>query len=80
MKRTFANLLRTEAQRLKGFVYSSFPYSCGMTEALVYARRYDLPSDKRLTISRGERATTIQIKPRPGTRKRKPLTVRLWVG
>jgi hypothetical protein len=33
-----------------------------------------------LTIDRREpRATTITIKPRPGTRKRKPATIRLWV-
>jgi hypothetical protein len=76
---SLADVIKEEAQRLDGFVYSSFPYSCGLTEALTHAARYSKPTNGQLSIERQASATTIQIKPRKGSRRRKLLTIRLWV-
>ena len=81
--KTLADLLKTEARCLEretvyGFVYSSFPYPCGMTEALGHAKRHTYPSNRQLTITREPRMTRIEIKPLKGTGRRKPLVIRLW--
>ena len=77
---TLADLLSEEAKKLDGFVYSSFPYSCGMTEALMHAKKCVKPPKDRVDIHREAKKVTIKIKPRKGSRKRKLFTIRLWVG
>ena len=83
-QKTLADLLTHEAHLLniespRGFVYSSYPYPCGMTEATMHARRHAHPTSQQLTVTRKPCMTRIQIKPRKGTGKRKPLIIRLWV-
>ena len=84
MTKTLADLLHTEAHFLeiespRGFVYSSYPYPCGMTEALGHAKRHTYPSKRQLSVSREPCMTRIEIKPLKGSRKRKPFVIRLWV-
>ena len=76
---TLADLLYAEAKRFDSFVYSSFPYSCGMTEALGYARKCAMPSKCQLKIEHEPARTIITIKPLKGSGRRKPLVIRLWI-
>jgi len=84
MTKTLADLLSAEAHLLeiespRGFVYSSYPYSCGMTEALGHAKRHPYPTARQLSISREPCMTRIEIKPLKGSGLRKPFVIRLWV-
>lgn len=76
MEKTLADLIAEEAKNLDGFVYSSYPYSCGIDEAKIHAARYAAP--QKSTITREEKKITIEIKPLKGSRKRKLLTIKLW--
>lgn len=73
------------------FVYCSQPFSCGVDEAVAHLAQYkgfifpagvmadsDTSKDGRATIKRGDRETVITVKPLPGSRMRKPWTLRLW--
>jgi hypothetical protein len=82
--RTLADLLRTEAEALEkragGIAYLSYPYPCCIEEAAITAKKFEYPPEDRLTIDRRERRTTkIYLKPMKGSRKRKPLEIRIWV-
>lgn len=74
---TFADLLKEESKRFGGNCYCSWPYSCCVSESLIQARYYEIPGD-RCNIIRNENLTTIEIKPRKGSRKRKLMIVKLW--
>jgi len=76
MEKTLADLLVEEAKNLDGFVYSSYPYSCGLDEAKKHAARYAAPQNP--TITREDKKITIEIKPLKGSRKRKLLKIKLW--
>ena len=78
-EKTLASLLAFEAFGLDGFVYSSWPYSCGLTEACLHAKRYQCPPPSRVDIEREDKQVTIKIKPPRGSGKRKPFTIRLWI-
>ena len=68
-------ILISESRELKGFVYSTWPYSCGLTEALSHAGSAILAHEPQ--VIREETKTKIILKGRKGTRKR-PLTITLW--
>lgn len=77
MTKTLADLLRVESKHVNGgYCYSTFPYSCGIEEALTYAKGYRAPHNP--TITRGDNEVTIEIKPLKGSGKRKPMVIKLW--
>jgi len=82
--KTLADLLHAEAHLLeiespRGFIYSSYPYPCGMTEALGHAKRHPYPATRQVSVSREPRMTRIEIKPSKGSSVRKVFVIRLWV-
>ena len=77
MNKTLADLLKTESKHVNdGFCYSTYPYPCHITEALVYAKNYTIPNNP--TITRSDNEVIISLKPRKGSRKRKPMIIKLW--
>jgi len=81
--KTLADLLKQEARYVNnGFCYSNFPYPCMVDEAMTDARRFTAPPESRMTITRiddeHKRESVIEIKPMPGSRKRKPITINLY--
>lgn len=76
MNKTLADLLDEQAHKLNGFVYCNFPYSCGLDEAKTYARVYSYPTDFQVTQNGSK--ITISIKPFKGSRKRRPIVIKLW--
>ena len=77
MTMTMQEFIQSEANKLNGFVYCSYPFSCSLNEALVYMKNYGW--HKHYTIDRTEKITVIKIAPFKGTRKRKALTIKLWI-
>lgn len=78
MEETLADFINSEAQRFTGFVYCSQPFSCGLTEATVYLKKYAVPSKERMTITRTTDSTTILVKPFKGRGRRKEMKIVLW--
>jgi hypothetical protein len=79
--KTLADLMREEAKRINnGFCYSTWPYPCSIGESLGHARHYQAPANPKITHTEEGRLvqTEIEIKPRPGSGKRKPLTINLY--
>jgi len=75
MIKTLADLLQTESKHVNnGYCYSTFPYSCHITEALTHAKHYKAPINP--TITRESNRVTITIKPVKGNRK--PFIITLW--
>ena len=75
---TLSELLEREAKHLTGFVYSTFPYSCGLAEAKIHSRHNQAPTPAQMTIQRNPDQVIITIKPLKGSRKRKPMIIKLW--
>jgi hypothetical protein len=76
--KTLADLLKEESRNLVGFVYSSFPFSCGLGEAITHTTKTQAPPPAQMDITREPNRVTISIKPLKGSRKRKPLVIKLW--
>ena len=79
--KTLADLLKQEAQKVNnGFCYSTYPYSCFITEALTHAAHYQAPSNPTITHTEDGKIieTKISIPPMKGSYKRKPLTITLY--
>jgi len=72
-----AEFIRKEAKRLDGYVYCSYPYSCGLNEAIASFEGFTVP--KHMDVTRGEKETMIKLKPLKRTGRRKLLIIRLWV-
>ena len=75
---TLAQLIKTESKNLRGFVYSSYPYPCGLTEAMTHTDRHQAPPPSRCSITRTPDLVTIEIKPLKGSGRRKPMIIKLW--
>jgi hypothetical protein len=81
MIKTLADLLKAEAKHVNnGFCYSTYPYACCIDEALIDAKRYKAPTNPTITRIDNDKITetTIELKPLPGSRKRKPFTITLY--
>lgn len=81
--KTLADLLKQEAAYVNnGFCYSTFPYACCMDEAITHSKHLAAPPASRLTITRTDddkkKESKIEIKPIPGSRKRKPMVITLY--
>ncbi len=79
MKKTFVDFLKEEVKRLDGMVYFSKPYSCATEEALSYFKGYDMPKPESMIIERGEKSTTVSLKPMKGSGKRKMYVIKMWI-
>ena len=73
--KSLKEILISESRRFKGFVYSTWPYSCGLTEALSHAGSAILAHEPQ--VEREDTKTNIILKGRKGTRSR-PLKITLW--
>lgn len=73
--KSLKEILVSESRKLKGFVYSIWPYSCGLSEALSHAGSVILAHEPQ--VIREESKINITLKGRKGTRSR-PLTITLW--
>lgn len=70
-------LLRDEVSRLGGLCYFDKPYLCCSQEALGYFDKILYPHN-RIEILRDDKSTVISIKPIKGSRKRKPMIIKMW--
>ena len=73
--KSLKEILICESRKLKGFVYSTWPYSCGLTEALSHAGTATLAHEPQ--IIREDTKIDIILQGRKGTRAR-PRTITLW--
>lgn len=73
--KSLREILITESRGLKGFVYSSWPFSCGLPEALSHAGSLILAHQPQ--VIKEDSKVNIILKGRKGTRRR-PLTITLW--
>jgi len=73
--KSLKEILISESRKLKGFVYSTWPYSCGLTEALSHAGSAILAHEPQ--VEREDTKIKITLKGRKGTRSR-PFTITLW--
>jgi len=81
--RTLADLIREESRRFEHYVYVRVPWlpmPCGVEEACGLTKNLLAPPTCRLEFEREDSTTRIVIKPRKGSRKRKPATILLWAG
>jgi len=82
MNKTFADFLQEKAKELdptgRHFIYSTTPYSCGLTEAMIHSKRYAYPEKERVIIGKEHHSLRISIKPLKGSGKRKLYTFMLW--
>jgi len=80
---TMAELIKREAMELMEktgkMVYFSKPYSCAMEESLIYFKNWGMPLPGQMTIEKEETQTTISLKPRKGSGKRKLYVIKIWV-
>ena len=72
---SLADLLKREAKLVNGgFCYSTYPFSCGIAEALAHSEKIPAPVDP--IITRKENETVIEIKSKD--KRRKPMVIKLW--
>lgn len=58
------------------FVYSSYPFSCGLTEALTHTKAFQYPEKAKVDVKADR--VTISLDPIKGSGKRKKLIIKLW--
>ncbi len=73
--KSLKKILFSEGQKLNGFVYSTWPFSCGLPEAMTHAGSLILAHEPE--IKREETKIDITLQGRRGTRAR-PRTITLW--
>ena len=80
MNKTMAKFLSDLAKEHFGtdYVYCNQPYSCMLSEANNTFNKYNVPSEKQMSINKTEKSIDITIKPLKGSRKRKLYQIRLW--
>ena len=60
----------------KKFVYSSYPFSCGLQEAFTHTKGFVWPDKARVAVKQDQ--VTITLDPIKGSGKRKKLVIKLW--
>ena len=71
-----AKLIESEARK-NGYLYSSYPYACGIAEAVIHTRCF-VAIAENISIKTDENMTIIAIKPTKGSGRRKIFEIRLW--
>ncbi len=66
--KSLKKILFSEGQKLNGFVYSTWPYPCGLSEAMIHAGSLILAHEPE--IKREETKIEITLQGRQGTRAR----------
>ena len=77
MQQTLKDLVIDVSKSINnGFCYCSKPYPCFINEAIYYLEQYAYPEKYEVVdIDSGK---IIRILPRKGSKKRKPLEIKLW--